>query len=115
MPNQPLLFIVSAETDDVASAVLVAMYKLLLIARKDQRLFAGLLSVSKSCGAEEVPIVNLPKTGVVDVPTPTYVPLSKIEESLNANVVAFQRGIKLPVKLLMVVLPSLPLKFVQSP
>src|SRR3989344_5123343 len=87
---------VSAEIDDVASAVEVAMYKLLLSARNVHRLFSGLLSVSKSCGAEAMPRVVSPKRGV-DVPTPRYVPSSKIFE-LPSDVppVNFARKFALP-------------------
>jgi len=79
---------VSAETVDVASAVDVAKYKLLFIARKLHKLFAGLLSVRRSCGAVEVPTVTAPKSGV-EVPMPTYVPVSKSCEFANTNVVPF--------------------------
>src|SRR3989338_1102948 len=66
--------------EEVASAVDVLIYKLLLIARKLHKLFAGLLLVRRSCGAEEVPSVVRPNSGE-EVPIPMYVPLSKILES----------------------------------
>ena len=87
-PSQPFELIVSAEMEEVASAVEAARYKLLLIARNDHKLFAALLSVRRSCGALDVPIVTPPKSGVV-VPTPTYVPVSITEEFANVKLVPF--------------------------
>ena len=78
----------SAETEEVESAVDVAIYKLLFIALKLHRLLAALLSVNKSCGAEEVPIVTAPRSGV-EVPMPTYVPVSITEEFANVKLVPF--------------------------
>ena len=87
-PRKPFELIVNAEMEEVASAVDVAMYKLLLIARKLHKSFAALLSVRRSCGAVEEPIVTAPKSGVV-VPMPTYVPVSKTCELAKTNVVPF--------------------------
>ena len=87
-PRNPFESMVKAATEDVESAVDVAMYKLLLIARKLHKLFAGLLSVRRSCGAVEEPIVTAPKRGV-EVPIPTNAPVSMMEEFANTNVVPF--------------------------
>src|SRR3989344_7926950 len=95
-PRNPLLLIVSAETEDVASAVDVAMYKLLFIARKLHKSFAALLSVRRSCGAVEVPSVASSKFGE-EVPIPMYVPLSKIMElPSEAPPVNFARKLVVP-------------------
>src|SRR3989338_3974007 len=88
IPTFPVELMTKAGSVDVASAVEVAMYKLLLMARKLHKLFAGLLSVKRSCGAEEVPSVITPKSGVV-VPTPTYPPVSMRVELAKVNVVPF--------------------------
>ncbi|MEK7516476.1 MAG: hypothetical protein AAB562_02665, partial [Patescibacteria group bacterium] len=84
----PLALMAKAAPVDVASAVEVAMYKLLLIARKLHRLLVALLSVNNNCGAVEEPIVTAPKSGV-EVPIPTYVPVSMTDELANENVVPF--------------------------
>ena len=67
-----------------------------MMARKVHKLFAGLLSVNNNCGAVEVPTVNAPKTGVDEVPTATYVPLSKTEPVPRAELLV-QRARKLVV------------------
>ena len=88
MVTTPLGLIAKAETVLVPSAVEVAMKRELETERKLHKLFAALLSVRRSCGALDVPIVTAPRTGV-EVPIPTNAPVSMMEEFENTNVVPF--------------------------
>src|SRR6267154_517463 len=75
LPNvaAPLELIASAAVVEVASAVDVAKYRLLLIERRVHALLAGLESTRASCGPVEDATVSA-QNGVV-VPMPTRLPV----------------------------------------